>query len=76
MSGSLLEPVTGEFDLIVANPPFVMAPPETRAGPGGFSYRDSRCTATVWSVYFSSRRRPDLLPGGTLVMTGAWLHWW
>jgi methylase of polypeptide subunit release factors len=36
-SGSLFEPVTGErFDLVVANPPFVVSP-----GDGGYDYRDS-----------------------------------
>jgi hypothetical protein len=35
--GSLLEPVAGErFDLVVANPPFVVS-----AGTGGYDYRDS-----------------------------------
>jgi hypothetical protein len=35
--GSLLDPVAGEqFDLVVANPPFVVSP-----GTGGYDYRDS-----------------------------------
>lgn len=74
LSGSLLEPVTGEFDLIVANPPFVMTPPETRAGPGGFSYRDSPMDGDglVGALLESAAAR--LAPGGTLVMTCAWLH--
>jgi Methyltransferase small domain len=36
-AGSLLDPVEGErFDLVVANPPFVVSP-----GTGGYDYRDS-----------------------------------
>jgi methylase of polypeptide subunit release factors len=39
--GSLLEPVADErFDLVVANPPFVVSPGLSR-GDGGFDYRDS-----------------------------------
>lgn len=74
VSGSLLEPVTGEFDLIVANPPFVMAPPETRAGPGGFSYRDSPMHGDGLVGVLLESAAARLTPGGTLVMTGAWLH--
>lgn len=40
-AGSLLEPIADErFDLVVANPPFVVSP-GLRAGGGGHDYRDS-----------------------------------
>ncbi len=39
--GSLLDPVRGEdFDIVVANPPFVVSP-GLRRGAGGYDYRDS-----------------------------------
>lgn len=39
--GSLFEPVAGErFDVIVANPPFVITPPSARATVGNLDYRD------------------------------------
>lgn len=68
-NGSLLEPVAGEqFDLIVANPPFVVS-----AGTGGYDYRDSGlagdrvCEALV-------RGLPEALrPGGTAQLLANWV---
>ena len=67
--GSLLEPVDGErFDLVVANPPFVVS-----AGTGGYEYRDSGqpgdavCAALV-------RELPGVLaPGGTGQLLANWI---
>jgi hypothetical protein len=67
--GSLLEPVAGErFDLVVANPPFVVS-----SGAGGYEYRDSGragdevCAALV-------RGLPSVLaPGGTGQLLANWI---
>jgi methylase of polypeptide subunit release factors len=68
-AGSLLEPVDGErFDLVVANPPFVVS-----AGTGGYDYRDSGlagdgvCEALVTGL-------PDVLSDhGTAQLLANWI---
>ena len=69
--GSLLEPVVGErYDLIVANPPFVVS---AGGADGGYDYRDSGlagdgvCEALL-------RGLPDhLSPDGTAVLLANWV---
>jgi hypothetical protein len=67
--GSLLEPVAGErFDLVVANPPFVVSP-----GGGGYDYRDSGlrgddvCAALIRGVPSA------LAEGGTAQLLANWI---
>jgi hypothetical protein len=71
--GSLLEPVLGEqFDLVVANPPFVVSP-GLDAGSGGYTYRDSGlagdavCEALLRGI-------PDVLtPAGQASLLANWI---
>ncbi|MCW2494606.1 methyltransferase [Jatrophihabitans sp.] len=71
--GSLLDPVAGEqFELVVANPPFVVSPGLV-AGDGGHDYRDSGlagdevCRALLTGI-------PDLLaPGGSASLLANWI---
>lgn len=67
--GSLLEPVaSGRFDLIVANPPFVVS-----AGDSGYVYRDSGLAGDAVSARLVAGL-PDLLaPGGTAVLLANWV---
>jgi hypothetical protein len=87
--GNLLEPVRGEqFDLIVANPPFVVGPGwlgHAAAGPGagpeagpeaersGYDYRDSGLEGDQISERLV-RGLPGLLaPGGTAQLLANWV---
>ena len=67
--GSLLEPVGGErFDLVVANPPFVVS-----AGGPGFDYRDSGLAGDAVCESLL-RGLPDVLAeGGTGVLLANWI---
>lgn len=71
--GSLLGPVAGErFDLVVANPPFVVSPGLTR-GDGGFDYRDSGLSGDAASERLL-RQVPDLLTeDGSASLLANWI---
>ena len=67
--GSLYEPVADDdFDLIVANPPFVISP------HARFTYRETTLAADdlTRDVIVGAAQR--LAPGGTAVILGNWLH--
>jgi hypothetical protein len=68
--GSLLEPVAGEqFDVVVANPPFVVSP----GGAGGYDYRDSGLAGDAVSSMLM-RRIPEILsPSGTATLLANWV---
>ena len=72
LEGSLLEPVTGEFDLIVANPPFVLAPPGDVVSD--FTYRDSPAVGDRLLADLLASASARLAPGATMVVMGNWLH--
>jgi methylase of polypeptide subunit release factors len=71
--GSLLDPVADErFDLIVANPPFVVSPGLTRDS-GGFDYRDSGLAGDGVSEALL-RGLPGLLtPQGSASLLANWV---
>ena len=75
LSGELLrgpwfEPVSGRrFDRIVANPPFVVGPPET-----GHSYRESGLSLDGASRTVVSEAPGFLADGGTAVMLASWVE--
>jgi methylase of polypeptide subunit release factors len=67
--GSLLEPVAGEtFDLIVANPPFVISPRATH------TYRDGGFPADSLGAQLCRDLPARLNPGGTALLLANWLH--
>lgn len=72
-AGSLLEPVAGErFDLVVANPPFVVSP-GLRADRGGYDYRDSGL-AGDGVCHALLRDLPGVLaPGGVAQLLANWI---
>jgi SAM-dependent methyltransferase len=72
-AGSLLDPVEGErFDLVVANPPFVVSP-GLRRGDGGYDYRDSGLAGDGVSAALL-RGLPGLLaPNGTATLLANWI---
>ncbi|WP_193211082.1 methyltransferase [Luteolibacter marinus] len=67
LQGNLLEPVAGrQFDLITANPPFVLSPEST------FTFRDSGLPGTAF-VENLARSLPDhLAPDGIAIMLLSW----
>lgn len=69
--GSLFDPVDGDFDLIMSNPPFVITPDSLRAG-GTLEYRDGGQAGDklVGEVLEGAAQR--LRPGGTVIMLGNW----
>ena len=69
--GSLFEPVGGErFDLVVSNPPFVVAPPST----GRLAYRETGFAADA-VIELLVREAPDrLTEGGRLQTLANWVH--
>ncbi|HEY2298612.1 MAG TPA: methyltransferase [Jatrophihabitans sp.] len=72
-AGSLLEPVTSElFDLIVANPPFVVSPGFDRSGDG-FDYRDSGLTGDAASAVLVGGIPSRLTADGTASLLGNWI---
>ena len=72
-AGSLLEPVAGErFDLIVANPPFVVSP-GLDADSGGFDYRDSGLAGDGVSRALLRELPAHLAPGGVAQLLANWI---
>jgi len=71
--GSLLAPVAGErFDVVVANPPFVVSP-GLRAGDGGYDYRDSGLAGDEVSRRLVSGIGAHLAPEGTASLLANWV---
>ena len=70
-AGSLLEPVRGRrFDLIVSNPPFVVAPEE---GPR-FTYRESGMAGDDFCRRLVGEAAQHLEDGGYCQLLANWLH--
>ncbi|GAA2620374.1 methyltransferase [Actinomadura fulvescens] len=70
LQGSLLEPVRDRrFDLIVSNPPFVIAPPE-----GGYVYRESGLHGDEFCRRLVVEGPRSLNEGGTCQLLANWLH--
>jgi methylase of polypeptide subunit release factors len=71
--GSLLEPVAGEqFDLIVANPPFVVSPGFDRTSDG-FDYRDSGLAGDAASATLVGGIPSLLTADGTASLLANWI---
>ncbi|GAA5081850.1 hypothetical protein HNP84_000081 [Thermocatellispora tengchongensis] len=67
--GAMYEPVEGErFDLIVSNPPFVIAP------GGGLTYRESGEDADGFCRHLVRLAPRHLAPGGYAHLLANWLH--
>lgn len=70
-SGSLFEPVMGErFDLIVSNPPFVVAPPST----GKLAYRETGFAADAVIELLVREAPGRLTDDGRLQTLANWVH--
>lgn len=70
LEGSWFEPVAGrDFDRIIANPPFVVGPPEI-----GHVYRDSGMDLDGATRLVVEQACAHLAPGGTAHLLGAWVH--
>ena len=65
---SLFDGITGDFDLIVSSPPFVMAPSREH------TYRDSPFPADGLLPALLTGGAARLRPGGWAVLLGSWLH--
>ncbi|MEU8117648.1 class I SAM-dependent methyltransferase [Spirillospora sp. NPDC049024] len=71
LRGSLLEPVQGRrFDLIVSNPPFVVAPPGDRR----FTYRESGMAGDDFCRRLVQSASRYLNDGGYCQLLANWLH--
>lgn len=71
--GSLLEPVAAErFDLVVANPPFVVSPGYT-ASAGGYDYRDGGLPGDGVCRELVTRLPTVLTAGGTAQLLANWI---
>ncbi len=70
-SGSLFEPVVGErFDLIVSNPPFVVAPPSREK----LTYREAGLAADALVELLVREAPARLTDGGWLQTLANWTH--
>lgn len=70
LRGDLLNPVRGRrFDLIAANPPFVVGPPRQ-----DFDYRDSGRGGDGVTETLVRELPASLAAGGTAVILASWLH--
>ncbi len=70
--GSLYKPVQRErFDLVVANPPFVVHPD---GSGGGYTYRDSGLPGDEVCARLVSRAADHLTDGGWAQLLGNWVH--
>ncbi|MEU6249874.1 methyltransferase [Glycomyces sp. NPDC047010] len=70
LQGDLLEPIAGRrFDLVVANPPFVIGTPGT-----GWTYRDGGREADGIAAELAAASVDLLNPGGTMQFLANWLH--
>ncbi|WP_205327689.1 methyltransferase [Glycomyces sp. YM15] len=70
LQGDLLAPVEGRrFDLVVANPPFVIATPGS-----GWTYRDGGREADGIAAELAGAAADLLHPGGTMQFLANWLH--
>ena len=70
LQGDLIEPVAGRaFDLVVANPPFVIATPGS-----GWTYRDGGREADRVAAELAAASVSLLNPGGTMQFLANWLH--
>ncbi|MFI0482654.1 methyltransferase [Actinomadura sp. 9N215] len=71
LEGSLLEPVRGRrYDLIVSNPPFVVAPSEGRR----FTYRESGLPGDDFCRRLVADAPAHLAEGGYCQLLANWLH--
>jgi methylase of polypeptide subunit release factors len=70
LQGDLLAPIAGRrFDLVVANPPFVIATPGS-----GWTYRDGGREADGIAAELAAASADLLNPGGTMQFLANWLH--
>ncbi|GAA1668981.1 methyltransferase [Glycomyces endophyticus] len=70
LQGDLLAPVAGRrFDLVVANPPFVIGTPGS-----GWTYRDAGREADGVAAELAAASTGLLNPGGTMQFLANWLH--
>ncbi|HEU5129864.1 MAG TPA: class I SAM-dependent methyltransferase [Glycomyces sp.] len=70
LRGDLLAPAAGRrFDLVVANPPFVVGTPG-----GGWTYRDGGREADGVAAELAAAATDLLDPGGTMQFLANWLH--
>ncbi|OEY03742.1 rRNA methyltransferase [Corynebacterium sp. BCW_4722] len=68
--GAWFDPVAGErFDRIVANPPFVVGPPEV-----GHVYRDSGLDLDGATQLVAGQAADHLAEGGSAFILGSWAH--
>lgn len=72
-TGDLYEPVADEqFDLIVTNPPYVMAPPD--AGGARLAYREAGLPGDELTRRVITDGARHLAPGGSLQVLANWGH--
>jgi methylase of polypeptide subunit release factors len=70
LEGDLLAPVAGRaFDLVVANPPFVVGPPRTE-----YAYRDSGLAGDAVSERLVRSVPGHLTDGGVAQLLANWVH--